>query len=144
MFGVCDSCGRNLKTQMLPAGAIVLGCDCQRGTKNMPKVRKATDAEWMEYYRKQRDELDKELKDKTEALAWADEELSRLRTGKESQLFETCASLQSRLDEAVKLLNSLLEQFKAYRGGWLKGWVDRIGLPSDIEKANAFTAREGK
>lgn len=44
-----------------------------------------------------------------------------------------------RADAAERALRELIEQFDAYRGGWLgpDAWRDRIGLPDALASARA-------
>jgi hypothetical protein len=40
-------------------------------------------------------------------------------------------------NRSIKSLEGLLEQFQAYRNGWLGTWADRIGLQADLQMANS-------
>jgi len=75
---------------------------------------------------KRLDEIDEDLKGKpdTQELLAIIAELRR------------CRKLLGKLNPIAESCKNLLEHFDEYRNGWLgTEWVDRIGLPNDIQIA---------
>lgn len=61
--------------------------------------------------------------------------------------FEDQTAATAATAEILSVTKDLLEQFGAYRNGWLGNgvWRDRIGLPDDIQRANlAIMKAEGR
>ena len=54
---------------------------------------------------------------------------------------EANARLIAAAPELLAALKDLIEQFNAYRNGWLGSWQDRIGLPGDMERAEVVVAK---
>lgn len=58
---------------------------------------------------------------------------------------EADAHLIAAAPELLEALRELVEQFDAYRNGWMGSWQDRVGLPRDMELAReAINKAEGR